>query len=86
MIIFDNDGNIFAMHGGSYTVPNGGVQYLEVEYNADEMVTGIDMSDPSNPVAVIEKQPKMISIEDLKEQIQMLEEAIMEMSAEVYKE
>jgi hypothetical protein len=51
LIIYDNTGYIFITMSGAYTVPQGGVNYLEIEISANKRVTSIDTNvKPNIPI------------------------------------
>lgn len=51
LIVYDNQGRVLLQITGSYTVPGGGVPYLEVEIPEGKFVTNIDTTaTPNVPV------------------------------------
>lgn len=44
LIIYDNEGKIFSQVTGDYLIPQGGVQFLEVEVLEGKQITGVDTS------------------------------------------
>lgn len=95
LIIYDNKGQIFSKMAGSYLLPQGGIQYLEVEIPDGKRIKsgiGIDVSVTPN-VAILEDIPKTqeqilgetvskLSLEnaDLKTQVQTLSQTVAKLS------
>ncbi|HHY26615.1 MAG TPA: hypothetical protein GX523_07680 [Desulfitobacterium dehalogenans] len=44
LIIYDNQGQIFSQVTGNYLVPQGGVQFMEIEVPAGKIVSGVNVS------------------------------------------
>lgn len=42
LIIYDNQGQIFSKIEGFYDIPNGGIQFLEIEMPQGKIVKGVD--------------------------------------------
>ena len=74
LIIYDNKGRIFSQITDSYLVPNGGVQYLEIEIPTGKMLTGVDTTVTPH-VAILEDMPPS-EVESLKQQVDELTLAI----------
>lgn len=77
IIIYDNNGFIFDIKTGAYKVPNGGVQYIEVEIPQGKHPVSVDMSG-TEPAVVYADLPKSETAL-LKEQVDMLTLALAEM-------
>ncbi len=77
LILYDNTGYIYLQFtGGTYRIPQGGIQYLETEIPNGKIATRIDISTtPHKPV--LEDMPKT-EIEVAQERIQALEDYILE--------
>lgn len=79
IIIYDNTGTIFYKMAGSYTVPQGGIQYLEIEIPEGKEVVSVDVTDPDNPKPVYEDiAPDEIEV--LRKQVQELSTSDEELS------
>ncbi|HBJ1646024.1 hypothetical protein FDB41_14795 [Clostridium botulinum] len=65
LIIYDNTGYILMQQTGSYRVPEGGVQYLELEIPTGKMVKSINVDKKE---AILEDIPKS-QMELLKEEL-----------------
>lgn len=51
LIIYDNQGQIFSQITGSYLIPNGGIQYLEIEIPQGKILKGVDVTvTPHQPI------------------------------------
>ena len=51
LVIYDNTGNIYIQVRGAYELPQGGVQYLEIEIPPNKILMKIDTSvTPNIPV------------------------------------
>jgi len=51
LILYDNSGVIFAIAPGTYPLPNGGIQYLEIEMPDGKYISSVDVSvTPHQPV------------------------------------
>ncbi|WP_404407756.1 hypothetical protein [Jeotgalibacillus malaysiensis] len=44
LIIYDDNGKIFSNVKGDYALPQGGIQYLEVEVPGGKKIVGVDVS------------------------------------------
>ncbi|NFA43407.1 hypothetical protein EXM65_12695 [Clostridium botulinum] len=71
LLVYDNSGYIIVHMGGNYRVPQGGVQYIEVEHNENQRPLKVDVE--TNKV-IFEDLPKT-DIEIAKDRIQALEES-----------
>lgn len=71
LIIYDNDGNIFLQMSGSHVVPNGGIQYLEVdsETHKNKIIKGVNVKTKE---LILEDMPKT-ETEILQDKINQLE-------------
>lgn len=78
LVIYDNDGKIFSQVGGIYTLPQGGVQYLEVDVPDGEIIVTINTSVEPHQ-AVLEYKP-LSETEILKKQTAMQEQAIADLT------
>jgi len=77
LIIYDNKGNIYLTMSGTYLVPQGGVQYLEVEIPAGKIITGVNVKVTPN-IPVYEDIPKT-DIEIANEKIDLMQKALDEL-------
>lgn len=51
LVIYDNVGNIFSMVTGDYSMPQGGIQFIEVNVPEGKQISGVDVtSTPHKPV------------------------------------
>lgn len=51
LIIYDNEGFIYLTYDRNYRVPEGGIQYLELEIPSNKKLVGIDTSTtPHKPI------------------------------------
>ncbi|MBY6789196.1 hypothetical protein HYH43_07060 [Clostridium botulinum] len=76
LIIYDNTGYILMQQTGSYRVPEGGVQYLELEIPTGKIVKSINVDKKE---AILEDIPKS-EVEILKEQVESLTQANAELT------
>jgi len=67
LVIYDNQGQIFSQVTGNYLVPQGGVQYLEVDVPDGKRIASIDVSTTPHQ-AVFEDIPPS-EIEDLRQEL-----------------
>ena len=58
LVIYDNKGTIFYTITGSYAIPNGGIQYIEVEIPNGKRIISVDVTDNNNPMPIFEDIPK----------------------------
>ncbi|UYZ37286.1 hypothetical protein OD350_06370 [Clostridium beijerinckii] len=79
LIIYDNTGYIYIQITGSYRVPEGGLQFLEIEIPEGQILKGVDVSITPN-VAILEDIPKT-EIELLKDQVNDLAQANAELTS-----
>lgn len=56
LIIYDNTGYIYLQMAGTYRVPEGGLNYLEIDIPEGKMLSGIDLTQTPN-VAIFEDIP-----------------------------
>lgn len=78
LVIYDNTGKIFTLSTGAYTVPQGGIQHLEVEVPEGKTITGVDVSLTPHK-AIIKDLPKT-EVQLLQERIDGHELAIFELA------
>ncbi len=64
LIIYDNQGQIFSQVTGNYLVPQGGVQFIEIEVPEDKRVAGVDVS--VNPHQVVLEDIPPSEVEQLR--------------------
>ncbi|NFS12598.1 hypothetical protein FDE77_15355 [Clostridium botulinum] len=78
LIIYDNVGYILMQQTGSYRVPEGGIQYLEVdsEVHKNKIIKSVNIETKE---LVLEDIPKS-DVEKLKEQVASLEKANAELT------
>ncbi|NFH80304.1 hypothetical protein FDA09_10425 [Clostridium botulinum] len=78
LIIYDNVGYILMQQTGSYRVPEGGIQYLEVdsEVHKNKIIKFVNIETKE---LVLEDIPKS-DVEKLKEQVASLEKANAELT------
>ncbi|MBN1077696.1 hypothetical protein [Clostridium botulinum] len=74
LIIYDNTGYILMQQTGSYRVPEGGVQYLEIEISTGKMVKSINVDKKE---AILEDIPKS--------QMELLQEELAQNTKEMAK-
>ncbi len=74
LIIYDNTGYILMQQTGSYRVPEGGVQYLEIEIPTGKMVKSINVDKKE---AILEDIPKS--------QMELLQEELAQNTKEMAK-
>jgi hypothetical protein len=79
LVIYDNKGTIFLQRTGTYDIPQGGVQYLEIEIPSTKIVTSINTS-VTPKVPVYEDIP-LTETELLKKRIEEQEQAIVELAS-----
>jgi hypothetical protein len=70
LIIYDNTGYIYMTMSRTYNIPQGGIQYLEVEVPTGKQLKGVDTSVTPN-VPIYEDIPKT-DIEILQETVDAL--------------
>lgn len=71
LIIYDNTGYIIIQMGGNYRVPQGGIQFLEVELPENKRPISVDVEKKQ---VIFEDLPKT-DIEVTKERIEALEQS-----------
>lgn len=81
LIIYDNEGKIFVQMSGSYLVPNGGVQYLEVDSSLHEnkIIKGVNVKTKE---LILEDIPKT-ETQLLQEKITQLENDMADLMLEI---
>jgi len=62
LVIYDNQGRIFTQITGNYLVPNGGIQYLEVEVPEGKTVTGVDVSETPHQAILEDIPPSQVEV------------------------
>lgn len=82
LVIYDNDGKIFLTRDGDYLLPNGGVQYLEVEITEGKRVKGVDVSVTPHQ-AIFEDIPPS-EIELLQAKIAQTDEVVLALLESMY--
>lgn len=70
LVIYDNKGTIFYAVTGDYVIPDGGIQYIEVEVPQDKRIVSVDVTDNNNPMPIFEDIPKS----ETEERLSALEE------------
>lgn len=78
LIIYDNEGKVFSEVAGEYTIPKGGVQFLEAEVPVKKHVVGVDVSVTPHQV-ILEDIPKS-DVEVLEDRVLQQEQAIFELA------
>lgn len=78
LIIYDNTGHIFMTISGSYTMPQGGIQYLETIIPTGKLITGVNTSVTPN-IPIYEDIP-LTETELLKQRIEEQETALIELA------
>lgn len=79
IIIYDNTGKIFYTMKGNYIIPQGGIQYLEIEIPDGKEIVGIDVTDPISPQLIYEDLAPD-EIEVLRKQVEELSTSNSELS------
>jgi len=79
LIIYDNKGNVYLTMSGTYLVPQGGVQYLEVEIPEGKILKNIDVT--VNPNVPIYEDIPLTEIEVLKKRIEEQDAALVELAS-----
>lgn len=75
LIIYDNKGSIFSQMSGNYLVPQGGIQFLEIEIPEGKQLNRVDVSVTPHQ-AILEDIP-LSEIEQLKQTIADLTEVVL---------
>lgn len=80
IIIYDNTGKIFLQMSGTYLVPQGGIQYLEIDSSLHEnkIITGVNVETKE---LIMEDKPKT-DLELAQERIEALENYVLEKETE----
>lgn len=76
LIIYDNIGNIFSMVTGDYSIPQGGIQFIEVIVPEGKRIVGVDVT--STPHKSILEDIPLSEIETLDSRTKDLEMALSE--------
>lgn len=76
LIIYDTTGYIYFQMSGAYRIPEGGLNYSEVDIPEGKMVTSIDVSKTPN-IPVFTDIPKTVT----EERIQAVEDSNAELMA-----
>lgn len=79
LILYDNAGYIYLTYSNTYRVPQGGINYLEVEIPEGKRIVSIDTTKTPN-MPVFEDIPKT-EIELLKEKVNDLAQANAELTS-----
>ena len=79
LLIYDNTGIVYFKLDGGYIIPNGGIQYLEIEIPTGKMVTGVDVRVTPN-LPIYEYLP-LSETDLLKQQVAELETALVEVAS-----
>lgn len=79
LIIYDDTGLIYLTMSGTYLVPQGGVQYLEVEIPEGKILKNIDVT--VNPNVPIYEDIPLTEIEVLKKRIEEQDAALVELAS-----
>lgn len=79
LIIYDSKGTIFLQISGSYVVPQGGLQYLDVEIPTGKQIKGIDIT--VTPNTVIYEDIPLSETEQLKQKVLEQESALVELAS-----
>jgi hypothetical protein len=74
LAIYDNNGTVFLQMTGGYSVPQGGINYLEIEIPEGKILKCIDVSVTPN-IPVFEDAPKS-EVEILKEKQELMQKAL----------
>lgn len=79
LIIYDNAGYIYMTMSATYTIPQGGLQYLEVEVPTGKQLKGVNTSVTPN-VPIYEDIP-LSETEILKQKVEEQELALIELAS-----
>ena len=79
LVIYDDSGYVLITQSGSYRIPEGGVQYLEVEIPTDKRLISIDTT--KSPHVPIYEEIEPSEIEILKKRQEEQEAALIELAA-----
>jgi len=79
LIIYDNTGYIYMTMSGTYNLPQGGIQFLEVEVPVGKQLKGIDTTVTPN-VSIFEDIP-LSETEILKQKVEEQELALIELAS-----
>ena len=74
LVIYDNKGYIYLKITGSYSVPEGGLNYLEIEIPEGKILKSIDTS--VTPNASVYEDIPVSEIDNMKQQISDLQNYI----------
>lgn len=78
LVIYDNDGKIFSEITGSYLVPHGGIQFLEIEVPNGKQINGVDTSVTPHQANLEDIPPT--EVDKLKQQVTELQDALIEIA------
>lgn len=67
LILYDNNGRVFSQITGSYLVPSGGIQYLELEIPQGKVLKGVDTTITPHQVLLEDIPPT--EVDTLKQQV-----------------
>jgi hypothetical protein len=74
LIIYDDEGSIFSLTSGDYLIPQGGVQFAEVEIPSGKQVKEVDITVQPHQVVLEDIPPT--EIDELKNKLQSTQEAV----------
>lgn len=85
LVIYDSTGHIYLQMAGNYTIPAGGIQYLEEEVPEGKLAVKVDTTVTPN-VPIYEDRPETleVSMKDLKKDNELLKGCVMELANVVY--
>lgn len=81
LVIYDNQGQIFSQVTGNYLVPQGGVQYLEVDVPEGKRIVSVDVSATPN-VPIFEDIP-LSKVEMIESQVAKQQNLIDELTVQL---
>jgi len=85
LIIYDNNGNIYVQMSGTYSVPSGGIQFLEIEVPEGKTISKIDVTvTPHSPIYENMTETLEQSMKVLKNESELLKGCVMELADIVY--
>ena len=83
IVIYDNEGQILLIQSGTYTIPKGGVQYIEIDNIPEgKYIAGMDVKKHKPVFADMEKSETDV----LKEQIETLKNDIADLTLQMIME
>ncbi len=75
LIIYDNSGKIFGIYNGNYTVPGGGINYLETKIPENQRPVSVDVDTKE---LVCEEIPPDV-VNQLQEEVTNIQLALVEL-------